>query len=126
MSRRRSSASPGGVALLALLLLLLAACGPAYRGAPLYGAFDSVDPQLEQGQRAFAEYCQQCHPGGAAGLAPGINDKPLPGALIRYQVRNGLGAMPAFSKEEIPDDELDAIVEFLLVLRGRDVRGGGE
>lgn len=111
---------------LAVLALLPAACGPAYRGAPLYGAFDSVDPQLEQGQRAFAEHCDQCHPGGAAGLGPGINNKPVPGGLIRFQVRNGLGAMPKFSEEELSAEDLDAIVEFLLVLRGRDDARGDE
>lgn len=37
-----------------------------------------------------------------------INNKPLPGFLIKFQVRNGLGAMPAFSKEHVSPEELDA------------------
>jgi mono/diheme cytochrome c family protein len=100
-----------------LMLLLLVACGPAYRGAPLYGPLESSTPQVAQGKAVFDYHCQQCHPGGDAGLGPGINNKPLPAALIKFQVRNGLGAMPAFSEAEISDVELDALVQYLLELR---------
>jgi mono/diheme cytochrome c family protein len=61
--------------------------------------------------------CHQCHPGGEAGLGPAINDKPLPGFLIRLQVRNGLGAMPAFSAQEISPDDLDDLIAHLKALR---------
>ena len=62
-------------------------------------------------------HCHQCHPGGAAGLAPSINDKPLPGFLMRFQVRHGLGAMPSFDEQVIPEPELDALIAYLLELR---------
>jgi mono/diheme cytochrome c family protein len=62
-------------------------------------------------------HCQPCHPGGEAGLGPAINDKPLPGFLIRLQVRSGVGAMPAFSAEEISVDELAALTAYLKALR---------
>ena len=63
------------------------------------------------------EHCHQCHPGGAGGLGPAINDKPLPKTLIATQVRAGLGAMPAFSAKEISDQDVDAIVAYLKHLR---------
>jgi hypothetical protein len=51
--------------------------------------------------------------GGAAGLGPAIDDKPLPGGLIKTQVRPGLGAMPHFSQQHISDDDLGAVVAYL-------------
>lgn len=97
--------------------LLTVSCGSAYRGEPLHGAFVSEDPGVIAGQEAFFVHCHQCHPGGAAGLGFSINDKPLPGWLIRLQVRRGIGAMPGFSEERIPADELDALVAYLHALR---------
>ncbi len=100
-----------------ILLLLFTACGPAYRGEPVYGPLLIDEPELALGQRVFMAHCHQCHPGGASGLGPGINDKPLPGWLIAFQVRNGLGVMPAFSPEEISDEELEALLRYLERLR---------
>ena len=69
------------------------------------------------GHRVLPQPCNPCHPGGAAGLAPSINDKPLPVGLMKTQVRQGLGLMPAFSEKEITDEELDAIIRYLKALR---------
>lgn len=101
-----------------LLLLLLVACGPAYRGEPIYGPLDRSNEQVVLGEEVFYEYCHQCHPGGTAGQGFAINNRPLPGWLIEFQVRNGVGAMPAFPEEQISESELDAMVEFLFALRG--------
>jgi mono/diheme cytochrome c family protein len=62
-------------------------------------------------------HCDQCHPRGEAGLAPAINNKPLPAFLMKLQVRQGLGAMPSFSKDDIRDAELENIVAYLQALR---------
>lgn len=104
-------------AVVVLALLLLSACGPAYRGEPLYGPLAASDPQVVLGEEVFYANCHQCHPGGSGGLGFAINDKPLPGWLMRFQVRNGLGAMPAFSEEQISDAELNALVAYLVALR---------
>lgn len=104
---------------LALTLLALAACGSARRSVPFAGPMTIADPQVELGERVFMRECSVCHPRGEAGLAPGINNKPLPEFLIRFQVRNGLGAMPAFSREHVTPEELDAIVEYLEHMRRR-------
>ena len=101
------------------LLTLLYGCAPAYRGAPILGPLESSNPQVAHGERVFAANCNQCHPTGGRGLGPGITNKPLPDWVVRFQVRNGLGEMPAFSEEEISSEELDAVVAYLNTLRER-------
>lgn len=100
-----------------LALLTLTYCGTARRGVPLYKPLSSNSPAVAQGEAVYMSHCQKCHPGGTAGLGPAINNKPLPGFLIRYQVRHGLGMMPAFKEEVIPDQQLDQLVAYLKALR---------
>lgn len=101
-------------------LSTLAACGSARRGAPLTGEHDPPTEAIAIGQRVFDANCSQCHPGGTQGLGPALNNKPLPGWAIKFQVRNGIGAMPEFSEAEISDEELQALVEYLVWLRRLD------
>lgn len=103
--------------LLVLSVLLAAGCGSARRSEPLVGQHALDDPVLARGEQVFAIHCHQCHPRGEAGLGPAINNKPLPGWLIKFQIRNGLGVMPSFSSEQIPPGELDAVVRYLKELR---------
>lgn len=42
---------------------------------------------------------------------------PVPAFGIRFQVRHGLGAMRAFSQDQISDSELDAVIAYLQALR---------
>ncbi len=65
------------------------------------------------GQEVFMESCNRCHPAGNAGLGPSIINKPIPGFLIKMQVRNGYGAMPSFDKEHLSDEELNNIVKYI-------------
>lgn len=65
----------------------------------------------------FMTHCNPCHPGGEAGLGPAINNKPLPGFLIKFQVRRGLGAMPSFSEHHIKDQELNDLIAYIKALR---------
>jgi mono/diheme cytochrome c family protein len=106
--------------LLAILIAAIAStpgCGTARRGEPIAGTLATQDEQIALGQRSFMTSCHQCHPGGMAGLGPAINNKPLPGFMIKLQSRAGLGAMPGFSSSELSDEELDAIVVYLKALR---------
>lgn len=98
------------------LAITLAACS-ARRGEPLYGPLPITITAVENGQQVFMRECHQCHPGGEAGLGPALNDKPLPEFLMKLQVRRGIGAMPAFSPNEISPEELDNLVRFLKELR---------
>lgn len=102
---------------LALVALLLVACGDPYRGEPLGRSPALSTPALVEGRSLFDRYCSECHPGGAAGLAPGLNNKPLPAWLVRGQVRIGMGAMPPFPPEVISAEELERIVGYMLELR---------
>lgn len=105
------------------LVVALAACAPVFDGTAILGPVDTSDPQIALGERVFALQCQACHPNGSVGLGPGITNKPLPGWAVRFQVRVGLGQMPAFPAEEISDAELDAVVAYIHALRAQASRG---
>ena len=110
--------APGAAAAVAALVALLASgCGSARRDAPFTGPHVPPDEQILLGARVFASSCNGCHPGGTQGLGPAINNKPLPTWLMRFQVRKGLGAMPAFTEEDINAQELDALLRYLVWLR---------
>lgn len=103
--------------LLSAFVLTLASCASSRRDEPFAGPLPLDSPQLVSGRQVFMRNCYQCHPGGSAGLGPAINNKPLPGFLIRTQVRKGLGAMPAFDEQTIPNPDLDNLVAYLKTLR---------
>jgi mono/diheme cytochrome c family protein len=103
--------------LVLMLVALSMSCGQTRVGPPLTPplALSSVGEQ--RGEVLFMRHCHQCHPGGAGGLAPSINDKPIPRELVRAQIRLGIGAMPAFSEKVLADDEVDAITAYVAALR---------
>jgi mono/diheme cytochrome c family protein len=105
------------VAVAVALAALAGACGPS-RLPPTPSAPPGVDTAAERrGEVVYMRHCHSCHPGGAAGLGPSLNDKPLPKVLVKAQVRNGLGAMPAFGEEKISDDDLEALGAYVVSLR---------
>jgi mono/diheme cytochrome c family protein len=106
------------LAALAALALAALACASPRRAEPLtHRAVDTTDPVLATGEQVFHRWCHECHPGGEAGLGTSLNDKPWPGWMIRFQVRNGLGAMPRFDSGQISGEELNALVRYLMALR---------
>jgi|SRR5579884_633623 len=100
-----------------LLCTTMAACGSARRGEPIAGPIVLTTETARHGQVVFMRNCYQCHPGGEAGLGPAINNKPLPQFLIRYQIRHGFGAMPAFTEDQLSSTDLTALLEYLQALR---------
>lgn len=70
-----------------------------------------------EGMRLFMKNCNGCHPGGEQGKGPSLIDKNLPDFLIHFQVRQGLGDMPSFTKEQLPKEDVKKIVLFLKALR---------
>lgn len=102
---------------LALGLAAAAGCGPQRR-EPLAGTPVTVDtPAERRGERLFYRFCAKCHPGGEAGLGPALNNKPLPEVAIRAQIRKGLGAMPAFPEDRLPDAQVAEIADYVAALR---------
>ena len=93
--------------------LSAAACGASRQSEPVTGKSTPLDAKELAGQRVFMRDCNGCHPQGDGGLGPALNDKPVPAAAIKLQVREGLGAMPAFDEREITPEELDALVAFM-------------
>jgi hypothetical protein len=102
------------------LLSLLVACHSTRRGEPITGPIPISDPKILRGRLVFYRNCHQCHPGGEAGLGPALNNKPAPVFLMKTQVRVGLGAMPPFTKDQIPPEELDDLMAYLITLRKAD------
>ncbi|MFN7143287.1 MAG: c-type cytochrome [Myxococcota bacterium] len=96
-------------------LLLLLGCS-ARRTEPIAGPL-VLEGEAARGEQVFMRACHSCHPFGEGGLGLAINNKPLPGFLLRAQVRVGFGTMPAFDEGRISREELDALVVYLKRLR---------
>jgi mono/diheme cytochrome c family protein len=96
---------------------LLVACGATRASEPIAGPLPLVSGVEVEGRRVFMQHCHACHVLGEGGLGPPLNDKPLPDFAMRFQVRQGVGAMPAFSEEEIDDRELDGLLAYVRALR---------
>jgi cytochrome c5 len=121
MSERRGPWAEGRVvSLLALLCsVALSGCGRQRTSEPFAGPVVLTERQA-LGERVFFKNCNECHPQGQAGLAPALNNKSLPAFLIKKQVRDPIAFMPPFEEADIPDDQLDALIEYLEVLRDPD------
>lgn len=95
---------------------LCAGCA-AHRPEPISKPLVINSQKLALGEKSYHHHCNKCHPGGEQGLGVAINNKPLPGFMIKAQVRAGAGAMPAFSHQLLNGEDLEAIVEYLKLLR---------
>jgi mono/diheme cytochrome c family protein len=99
-------------------MAILAGCSDSGRESNAIPPKELRDnPRLAEGQRVFMQTCNQCHPGGASGIGPSLNDKRIPPFLMRLKVRHHVGAMPAFTEDVLPDPKLDDIVQYLRYLR---------
>jgi mono/diheme cytochrome c family protein len=104
--------------LVIVLAVLCVACGSAKRGEPVAGPF-ILSGKVAQGELLFMRFCNECHPQGEGGLGPSLNEKPLPKFAVKTQIRDGLGAMPSFSKEKLSDEEVEAIADYVRALHDR-------
>ena len=75
--------------------------------------FQPASSQIANGEKIFMAKCQKCHPGGEAGLGIALNPVPAPRFLKRFQIRHGLGVMPAFKKDEISRQQLYDITSYM-------------
>jgi mono/diheme cytochrome c family protein len=84
------------------------------KGEPIKGRdFVAKNERVANGERVFMSHCNKCHPGGEAGLGPSINANPAPQLVKRFQMRHGLGVMPAFKKDEISKRDLHDVSKYL-------------
>lgn len=105
------------VILTLLPVIFLAGCGTPRRGENIAAPLAFSTEKEARGEKYFMTYCNKCHPQGESGVGFAINNKPLPGPIMKTQVRLGAGAMPAFSKEFLSDDKLDDIIAYLQTIR---------
>ena len=80
---------------------------------------DADDPDVQAGIALFADSgCTACHGDDAAGtdIAPSLVGHTT--EQVRAQVREPSGTMPAFSAEQISDDDLDRIAVYIMSLEG--------
>lgn len=103
--------------LVCAVLLLIVGCGSARRDEPIAPPISLSSRPALLGEEVFMHRCNQCHPRGEAGLGPALNNKPLPGFMVKFQVRHGLGAMPAFSEKELSDFDLNNVVAYIKTIR---------
>lgn len=85
--------------------------------APYSEVIEMPNEDLKNGRVLFNNHCATCHPEGLSGVALAIINKPLPKALIKFQIRNGIGLMPAFDEKQLSDQEVDNIASYLIYLR---------
>jgi mono/diheme cytochrome c family protein len=101
----------------ALLLALLTGCTAAREPNAIPPQELRHNPRLAEGQHAFMQYCNQCHPGGAGGVGASLADKPIPPFVLRLKVRHSIGAMPSISSDILSDAQLDDVITYLRYLR---------
>lgn len=102
---------------LVIVIATLIGCGARQRGEPEGPPIASATAGEDHGRRLFQKLCYKCHPNGAAGLGPALNNKPLPEVAVRTQIRKGVGAMPAFGDRQLGDRDVEAIARFVHALR---------
>ena len=115
----KSVSVAAAVAVIACVAAATSACltSAGRRGEPFAPPFVASNPAVVRGELLFARHCDQCHPGGEAGLGPAINNDPTPAVAIKAQVRLGVGAMPGFTESRLSASELDDLVSFVLAFR---------
>ncbi|HYF31732.1 MAG TPA: cytochrome c [Chitinophagaceae bacterium] len=96
-----------------LFVVVIQSCASRKAEAIKGKQFVPANARVANGERMYMMHCDKCHPGGEAGLGPAINSNPAPQFIKRFQMRHGLGVMPAFKKNEISKKDLRDISKFL-------------
>jgi mono/diheme cytochrome c family protein len=110
----------------------------ALGGALLVAAFAVAHPSSVparpqasgDGAALFTARCGYCHLAGGTGtmmlerrLGKGhallAERSDLQASYVRTVVRNGLNSMPALTRVEVPDEQLDAIADYLAKPKGK-------
>jgi mono/diheme cytochrome c family protein len=107
------------VSLLLLLTAVLSGLGLAScdGGSATPTVASNGTTTTSSGDAIYSRYCNTCHPGGGRGVGPSLIIKNLSGAEIKAVVRHGKAQMPGFGPQVISDDDLDALVEYVIGMR---------
>ena len=73
-------------------------------------AHSSPDGHWASGQEFFTGVCARCH---TTGVGPAILGRNLDPHFIKWVVRHGLVAMPAFPESSLDDPLLDAVAKYV-------------
>lgn len=86
--------------IISILLFLnaeLSSCSTP-KTAPYSEVIEMPTEDLKNGRVLLSKPCATCHLEGLFGVGLARINKPLPKALIKFQIRNGIGHMPAFDE----------------------------
>jgi mono/diheme cytochrome c family protein len=101
---------------------VLSGCGGGNDNAsppppPATTATETGDGQATSGAQLFSSNCESCHgPNGAGGhVGPNLQKSSVAENLakVEKQIRNGKGAMPAFS-DVLSDEEIDVVAHYVV------------
>jgi ubiquinol-cytochrome c reductase cytochrome c subunit len=101
----------------------------ALGGGPASPAVDPAAGDLGPGGELYRLHCGQCHGATGAGF-PLLSGRSSPAVWnstaveVAQAIRVGPGGMPVFSPETLTDQEVNAIVRYVLYLQDPDDRGG--
>jgi mono/diheme cytochrome c family protein len=114
---------------MAAAALMLGACGGGGEAegegtsggeavASYEGAVTSTD--LAGGEQAYTDFCSGCHQDGTggAGAAPAVHNISWSAARMRQQIREGEDDMPAFNTSVLSDEQLEALMAYLVSTGG--------
>jgi mono/diheme cytochrome c family protein len=102
------------VVAMVMVMTLVAACGDGGTGtkdAP------KTAGDVAAGQAVFQQHCNACHPGGGQGAGPALRGRNIAEDRIRTVVRQGASGMPAFNANQINDQQLTNLVQYVRSLQ---------
>lgn len=79
------------------------------------GSAVQAESQWGSGENLYNKVCGYCH-NPEIGVGPVLQGRGLPEAYIKFIVRNGFNAMPAFPASYIDDESIALVVEYLSTL----------
>ena len=94
---------------------LLSACNPGRQDGTAV-ASNVSDANAPPGKIIYEKHCIGCHPYGKGGIGPNLSKRKLTPEIVRKKVRKGGLIMPSFSEQQISNEELEQLAEFVVSL----------
>lgn len=102
---------------------------PTAPGAAIPSIAGYQDAAPASGRALFTSNCAACHGPTAAGIAVGQNDVSsnlagVPPLQVAESIRSGPGVMPVFGDQVLPEEDMLAVVNWVVNLPDRETPGG--